>query len=1181
MPDGIGEIASLTGMGSQVETAKSRSNSSSLDKGEKQGNDEIPHDLQLKDSIKEVLDRFYLEGSLSSGGIEEHDIGTHGHQDGTKYDDKLAVKTTSSENMLDRSLENVVPEDTTLENMIGNTLRSLNEDGDRDLHITDTFKNMEPDRTDKEKEKEKVEDDNLIYTHLSLALSESVSNTPEVLEDTKKEPEAQNRDELDKNDIHGFKDEDLQLSRAITSALKEFIPSGIQLNDDNLYGDNNSSSNSNGLEEHIQNDEKHYEGENLEIPESHEDSSLKSPNDDNFIVDAINEAFDDAIQTHSEKAPSYNRDAGRYDSISRNSGPSVSQPQASEHDLVDSNISISEDMLKEIASQISNQVQESLDDRSLQQSRNLNNVPQIDESVLAHFQQEANKEEKSETETGKNENIEQKSEENTLQNTLVNVVKAAIDNATVNASLVAHRHASEETSQETELDIDQLKMNEILQNAFHMAMEQSSHHTNIHEQSETRRRSSQQIDLRERNLSELKTSNESILDKISYPVSSTTSFLESLKRSNDIVLTTGKKDISSIENLHKLNIPKNEDSTNLKEAIKNLSQRIDTSDDKSLASKPLSIAETLALHRSSMGRRNNHALNFDKESTDLGKHISSERDTSSKAADNLKEDEFSTLLKHIGNLHSKALPYANQGTLSKILETRKTTNSDKSMSEPFILAKRFLKERLADLSNLKAVALIDEVLKSLKVESHEECDVSRRATIPEPLDNELIESDFMNSLVSSIVSAISGFSSRPPKNISQHGEKPRIDSVEYRERIRLENRQRKKRWREENAERNKDNDLRSRVIKRANTIFGDIMTTEKKAWIEEEFGKRREKRIAKQKKDKMEKENKGIDNECLEKRQIKGKDVNVSNHDNKLIQDISDVFNIVSAFASKADPEVGLLATSVAIATAAATYASKNSSMDCKALQIAVTDILSSLLEEPKSISTTAKTKDASSDMTFHQNSISDVLGISQPSIGESRILSIVRERLDKDSDIISNLATLMRNSKSQNGFSSFSFLNSLDSSLIKNFDSNAESRKRSAEQMFRDVKRFSNYSLSSHETGSMSTLSELKDDIRTSKLEAIINGTNSLKIPQYGKPETKSGLDFKPTSNVAVKHEPILLLESGTPFISNKVAKDGEAKSEKSDVSSTFGLKKPGIFQRPSYFKHKPKVSISGPGGR
>ncbi|KAF9188998.1 hypothetical protein BGZ51_000174 [Haplosporangium sp. Z 767] len=62
------------------------------------------------------------------------------------------------------------------------------------------------------------------------------------------------------------------------------------------------------------------------------------------------------------------------------------------------------------------------------------------------------------------------------------------------------------------------------------------------------------------------------------------------------------------------------------------------------------------------------------------------------------------------------------------------------------------------------------------------------------------------------------------------------------QKVRTENRERKKRWREQNEDRNKDNDLRCRVNKRANKLFGKQESEHKTRWIEEEFGKRQMKR---------------------------------------------------------------------------------------------------------------------------------------------------------------------------------------------------------------------------------------------------------------------------------------------------------------------------------------------------
>ncbi|KAG1569503.1 hypothetical protein G6F50_006313 [Rhizopus delemar] len=66
------------------------------------------------------------------------------------------------------------------------------------------------------------------------------------------------------------------------------------------------------------------------------------------------------------------------------------------------------------------------------------------------------------------------------------------------------------------------------------------------------------------------------------------------------------------------------------------------------------------------------------------------------------------------------------------------------------------------------------------------------------------------------------------------------------QKIRADNRERKKRWRQQNEERNKDNDLRCRVNKRAHKLFGKEDNEHKRAWIEEEFKRRQQKRKEKE-----------------------------------------------------------------------------------------------------------------------------------------------------------------------------------------------------------------------------------------------------------------------------------------------------------------------------------------------
>ncbi|KAJ1924213.1 hypothetical protein IWQ60_005351 [Tieghemiomyces parasiticus] len=89
----------------------------------------------------------------------------------------------------------------------------------------------------------------------------------------------------------------------------------------------------------------------------------------------------------------------------------------------------------------------------------------------------------------------------------------------------------------------------------------------------------------------------------------------------------------------------------------------------------------------------------------------------------------------------------------------------------------------------------------------------------------------------------------PPTFASHHapsGEVPPPSSTEAVEKMRAENRERKKRWRENNEERNKDNDLRCRVNKRANKLYGEAPSEVKARWVEDEFQRRRSRRMSKE-----------------------------------------------------------------------------------------------------------------------------------------------------------------------------------------------------------------------------------------------------------------------------------------------------------------------------------------------
>ncbi|KAK7204723.1 hypothetical protein BZA70DRAFT_290044 [Myxozyma melibiosi] len=84
----------------------------------------------------------------------------------------------------------------------------------------------------------------------------------------------------------------------------------------------------------------------------------------------------------------------------------------------------------------------------------------------------------------------------------------------------------------------------------------------------------------------------------------------------------------------------------------------------------------------------------------------------------------------------------------------------------------------------------------------------------------------------------------PVRRKRERSKKSTPATPQQKQKLKVLNRLRKKRWRQFNDERNKDNDLRCRLYRRADAIFGKLPSDDKSRWIETEFHARREKRIA-------------------------------------------------------------------------------------------------------------------------------------------------------------------------------------------------------------------------------------------------------------------------------------------------------------------------------------------------
>lgn len=903
---------------------------------------------------------------------------------------------------------------------------------------------------------------------------------------------------------------------------------------------------------------------------------------------------------------------------------------------------ISDDILQELALEITNQVQDQLEDESHKKSKTITDMPQIDENVLAHFQNEAYKDDTNDSD--KLDTNKTSTEDNTLQAVLATAVRNAIESNTTTLNDPNRRLSlSQGTKQDNETeDLEQLQMNDILQNAFNMAMENphdlltnlemedenDEHQNKADAHSTTARSQSNQV--------------ATALAKLPHPLpASTTTFLESLNRSNDIDLSgpssnRKKKSQNRLSNMSTSSEPISSQTDRISAVAKNImsnfankSLTLNSRDEAKKNS--LSIAETLALHRSSMnsGPRRDYssiesldgALRSESSSSAINSQVSNVLSSLSSrinsAASNSGTDY--NLLQVIRQMTSALTSRPSTSSSSYLLPTTTPSVTDIIMSykdkkdesaiiSPLVLAKKFLEDKQMAPSYGKAVSLIDNVLELFNSNSTSESqiDPSMRDTsfASSQLNLDIVKPEFITSISNSVASAISSFSLRSKKG-SIFGERFKTDSPEYKERIRLENRERKKRWREENAERNKDNDLRSRVLKRATLMFGEKDTPDKKSWVDDEFNKRREKRIAKQKKDDYERQSKGYtDDDNFDRKSFRDKEPNALVHDPNLIRPVTDIFNIVSNFNHNEDPDAALAATSAATATAAAIYANTHNTTNSKLVESAVSKILLSLMENSHSVGQEERVASLSKGVTSSfkletsPTSLSTTNKQTLPSkLPDSELTSLVKTTPTSTSGILNRLSATIRGfspstlsslSNSDNAPSSLLQLQNL--TLNNDKDDNLQKRKTS-EPLPHDTKRSKPSSPLSEpkafiedtdaaESSSISNIASNLDSIRNAISNTnnshLWSSSNALKMPHYKKPDVFSAISVNPNSNddnidPAIKKEyPTLSLASTSPFISNKsnYLAGSRSLSNSTIAETSIGLRKPGSFQRPSYSK-------------
>lgn len=242
----------------------------------------------------------------------------------------------------------------------------------------------------------------------------------------------------------------------------------------------------------------------------------------------------------------------------------------------------------------------------------------------------------------------------------------------------------------------------------------------------------------------------------------------------------------------------------------------------------------------------------------------------------------------------------------------------------------------------------------------------------------------LDSIKKYVASAITALMS---SNNQQGKESKRKEDMDEKERVRFENRERKKRWREFNIERNRDIDLKTRVIKRANHLYPNPEHEElRKQWISTEFDKRKQKRMNRQQK----KSSNYFDIKSFESKDTLPYDIFFKDKDNlsKIAQIYNEMGGNVSSdrlFSSMADKTVTISSISSVLVVA---FLLKNkASVDEKDIQTMVQTLVLSLdryicaaSNETGSsfqLKNTPLSSTSDSEILRTQNSIQDILSLS------------------------------------------------------------------------------------------------------------------------------------------------------------------------------------------------------------
>lgn len=968
-------------------------------------------------------------------------------------------------------------------------------------------------------------------------------------------------------------------------------------------------------------DGKHNDPHPQSVPSSvdtKDNEDLKGIEMDSFMANAINEAIQSAFddQKASRKVDDrLSQENTRTDYEQQlnimNSLQNSSTPMSTRRDSRTWGIhsgSISQEVMHDLASEISHHV-EGQDDGSTNKNIKENlRMPEIDESTFEHFHNEAYKEYNNNNSLYPTDGNEPNNKDKLLQTTLSNIIRNVIE----------HSHTSEKESsdigkQEAQ-DADLYQMATILQNSFSMALGETQEL-----KTEEKQRSSQKEEM-EKSSAEISEDAQAIqisnaVSKILELSASTSSFLDSL---NNAASGSSAKNLpdkhSGLEKF--ADVDKESSKSKLMDRVFSIAKNLLSSytdkttknhvDKEDPRRKSLNIAETLALHRSAIyqhAKKDNYTNEVidnvikkykDSDNTGLPSFTSNFSTTLSNfvsrighETENDGDRNILKIIRELGSSGSLSLPLRKEPTLnieelsvSDIIANYRTKSVDHSLIIPLILGKDYLEKNFPLTSVPKALSIIENTL-SLSSEG-----VNLELHLREGIILQYVEAtkpSFVMSFMNSIMTAISIFNnSKSKKGQYLLGEKYLSDSPEYKERIRLENRERKKRWREENAERNKDNDLRFRVLKRAGMIFGEDPTPEKKAWIEEEFERRREKRIAKQRKEEQERQLNALLDKTFKSKPFNEKDTSSICSDLSFVNPISDIFKLLSIVSYTEEPEAALVSTVTSTAVAAALYTHRNNLLNCKSVEIALTNTLSSLMENSQGHE--LRYLNLAKGLPFFKELKMFLPKGEQDFNSTLTALNSIGNK--KESHGSPNIPVLNFNV----AFNSHPSIGQYEDTVVSYKDAAAafgegRSRKRSLSESSLDMKRTGDTSPKKHSNvvsiDSGDNGSVMNNDLGDRHFfnaaydyKDVTNKNNLGGIP-LGRPKTSSSEEKKNLkseflyNNVSGKEYPTLSLPLATPFITNKKSFLNKDNKIIDTVNSLKGrLKKPGSFQRPAFSK-------------